>query len=190
MVLILSTMPSSQKNRFFSDFLLELFYMQKVKLFPYNKKFSEIFQKEKRSILKILSDVEIHHIGSTAVPNLGGKGMIDIMIAIKDWRKNKSTVNLLKELGFTHIHPEEKRRIFLSRIGPTKYGDIHIHLVEKNSEGYREMLFFRDYMRTHEKEAQEYLKTKQQSLKKYKADRNKYTISKEKYIKEILKRVK
>ncbi len=164
--------------------------MQKVKLFSYNKKFPEIFQKEKESILKALSCVEVHHIGSTAIPELGGKGMIDIMIAIKDWRKKKSTVNSLKELGFAHIHPEEKERIFLSRIGPTKYGDTHIHLVNKNSKGYREMLFFRDYMRTHKKEAQEYLKIKQLSLKRYNKDRNKYAISKEEYIKEILKRAK
>ncbi len=164
--------------------------MQKVKLFSYNKKFPEIFQKEKENILKTLFDVEVHHIGSTAVPGLGGKGIIDIMIAIKDWRKKKSTVNLLKELGFIHIHPEEKERIFLSRIGPTKYGDTHIHLVKKNSKRYKEMLFFRDYMRTHKKEAQEYLKIKQLSFKRYHKDRNQYATAKEKYIKEILKRVK
>jgi len=170
--------------------LLELFNMPKVKLFSYNKKFPKLFQKEKRKILKTLSDVEVHHIGSTAVPGLGGKGIIDLMIAIKDWRKKTNTVNLLKELGFTHIHPEEKGRIFLSRIGPTKYGDTHIHFVKKDSKGYREMLLFRDYMRIHKKEAQEYLKIKQRSLKRSKKDRNQYTISKEKYIKEVLKRVK
>jgi len=170
--------------------MLKLFNMQKVKLFSYNKRFPEIFQKEKRKILRILSDIEVHHIGSTAVPGLSGKGIIDIIIAIKDWRKKKGTVNLLKELEFTHIHPEEKERIFLSRIGPTKYGDTHIHLVRKNSKGYKEILFFRDYMRTHKKEAQEYLKIKERSIKRYKKDRNKYTLSKDKYIKEILKRMK
>jgi len=170
--------------------LIKLFNMQKVQLFSYNKKFPKIFQKEKGKILKVLSGVEVHHIGSTAVPELGGKGIIDIMIAIKDWRKKKKTVNLLKELGFTHIHPEEKERIFLSRIGPTKYGDTHIHLVKKNSKGYREMLFFRDYMGTHKGEAQEYLKIKHLSIKRHNKDRNKYAISKEEYIKEILKRVK
>lgn len=170
--------------------MLELFNMQKVTLFSYNKKSPKIFQKEKKNILKVLSGVEVFHIGSTAIPGLGGKGMIDIMIAIKDWRKKKSVVSALKGLGFTHIHPEEKGRIFLSRIGPTEYGDIHIHLVKKGSKGYREMLFFRDYMRTHQKEAQEYLKIKHQTLKKYNGDRKKYTISKENYIKEVLKRAK
>ncbi|MBM3205748.1 GrpB family protein, partial [Candidatus Shapirobacteria bacterium] len=125
-------------------------------LFPYNKKFPAIFQKQKEKLIKLLGNQEIHHIGSTAVPGLGGKGIIDIMIALKDWEDEKGIIKKLKTIGFTHIHPKNKGRIFISQPPETKYGGIHIHLVKRDSKEYKNLLFFRDYLRKHKKEAQEY----------------------------------
>lgn len=131
--------------------------MGELKIFPYNDKFSKIFNREKDKIFKVLDNCEVHHIGSTAVPGLGGKGIIDIMVALKNWKKESEVVEKMKSAGFTHIHPKEKGKIFLSKIASTKYGDIHIHIVKIGSKPYKEMLFFRDYLRKNKDEAKNIL---------------------------------
>jgi GrpB-like predicted nucleotidyltransferase (UPF0157 family) len=89
--------------------------MKKVRLLPYNKKFVEIFEKEKAEISKVVSNCEIHRIGSTAVSGLGGKGIVDIMIALENWKEEEEIIENLKNIGFKHVHPREKGRIFLSK---------------------------------------------------------------------------
>jgi len=53
----------------------------RLKINPYSKKASERFNRQKNRILKAIGNFEIHHIGSTAIPGLGGKGILDILLA-------------------------------------------------------------------------------------------------------------
>src|SRR3990167_3953894 len=111
-----------------------------ITLFPYNKQFSQLFEKEKQKITAMLPNCEIQHIGSTSVPGLGGKGIIDILVGLKNWKNEQKIIAQLKKLGFLHIHPKVAGRIFLSRVKTTKYKDAHIHLVKTGSKQYHEML--------------------------------------------------
>jgi len=164
--------------------------MARLKILPYYQKFLKDFEKEKEKISKALKgkDIEIHHIGSTAISGLGGKGIIDIMLAIKDWKDLDNIVKKLKNIGLKHIHPKEGGRVFLSKIGDTKLGDSHIHIVKKDGEQYKNLLFFRDYLKNHEEEAKKYFNLKLKWLKEFKADRKKYTKEKIGYIKNILEK--
>ena len=123
-----------------------------LKINPYDKKVKEKFRKEKNRIFKVIGNFEIHHIGSTAVPNLGGKGIIDILIGIDSWEQTDEVVSKLKKLGFLHIHSKEKGRIFLSKDTSLSLNNIHIHIAIKRSKAYRDSLFFRDYLRKNKKE--------------------------------------
>ena len=60
--------------------------MGMIKIYPYYQKFAKGFEKKKQEIVVIAQDIEVHHIGSTAVRGLGGKGIIDIMIGVKNWQ--------------------------------------------------------------------------------------------------------
>jgi len=159
-------------------------------IYPYSQKFSEIFKRKKEKISKHIKNVEIYHIGSTSVPYLGGKGMIDIMIGIKKWEELENAVNKLKLIGFNHVHLKEKGRVFLSRIGSTKKGDTHIHIVIVGGRPYKELLLFRNYLRKNKKEADRYFRLKQEWATKTNEDRIKYGKLKSKYIKEILIKAK
>jgi len=165
--------------------------MAKLKLSQYSKKFPKIFEREKKKIFKATGINEIHHIGSTAVPGLGGKGIIDIMIDIKNWKEAKDIVKKLKKIGFRHVHRKrEGERIFLSKHREPTPDNVHLHIVKKGSKAYKELLNFRDYLRKNKKEAKRYFKLKLEWLSKIKGNRAKYTKLKEKYIKEILSKVK
>lgn len=162
--------------------------MTEVKLYPYSEEFMEIFEKEKTRIEKVLPLTEVHHIGSTAIPAVGGKGIIDILVALPNWEEKGEAVEKLNGLGFEHVHPEENGRIFLSKTRVSKYKDIHIHLVEKGNKEYREKLLFRDFLRENQEEAKKYHQLKFRWEKEAKGDRDTYGKLKESYIEEVIKR--
>mgnify|MGYP001035186903 CR=1 FL=1 len=162
--------------------------MSKIGFYPYSKKFAAIFNKEKDLISSALGKCEIHHIGSTAVPKMGGKGIVDIMIALDSWKEERDIVERLRSIGFHHVHPKEGGQIFLSRIPRTKHGDTHLHIVKKGTGIYKEYLAFRDYLRAHRAEAKRYADLKRLWRKQAKGVRTYYTTLKGNYVKDVLKK--
>ena len=148
------------------------------------------FLSVKPTLADILPQAEIHHIGSTAVPGLGGKGIIDILVAIPDWSEKLSAVEKIKSLGYLHIHPEERERIFMSRVGDTKAGDVHIHLTHIGSSQYQTLLSFRDYLLSHPDKVEEYGDGKVAWLKQAEGDRKIYGRLKSQWIEEQLHSIK
>ena len=161
-----------------------------MKIFPYNSKLPKIFEKQKKRISRAVDADDIHHIGSTAVPGLGGKGIIDIMIGIKNWKDAKDIVKKLKKIGFKHVHPKKKGRLFLSKYHEPTPDSVNIDIVRKRSKQHKELLFFRDYLRKNKKEVKKLFKLKLKWLKEAKGDRKKYFKLKEDYVKQILKKCK
>jgi GrpB-like predicted nucleotidyltransferase (UPF0157 family) len=159
----------------------------KLKINPYNKEASERFNRQKNKILKAIGNFEVHHIGSTAVPGLGGKGIVDILIGIDNWGQATEIIERLKGIGFLHVHLKEKGRIFLSKNTGLSLTNIHIHIAIKQSNVYKEILFFRNYLRENKKEAKNYYNLKKAWLKESNGDRKEYSDLKNKYINNILK---
>ena len=157
----------------------------KLKIIPSQKNFAIKFRKKQSRIVQTIGDYEINHIGSTAIPGLGGKGIIDIMIALDNWLEAETVIKNLKTLGFSHIHPKDKGRIFISKKAKTEAGDIHIHLVKKGSRAYNELLAFRNYLRKHKKEAKRYFALKLELLEKTRGNRAEYTAAKKEYLKKL-----
>jgi len=165
-------------------------HMGMIKIYPYYQKFAKGFEKKKQEIVVIAQDIEVHHIGSTAVRGLGGKGIIDIMIGVKNWQGVEKLIAGLQKIGFEHVHPKEKGKIFLSSIKESGLGDFHIHLVIIGSAAYKNFLAFRDYLQGRSKEAENYFKLKLFCYKEAKGERAIYTKMKTSYIKEILKKIR
>ena len=164
--------------------------MGKIKIYPYYQKFVRAFEKKKQEIVDITKDVEVCHIGSTAVRGLGGKGIIDIMIGVKNWQGVEKLIAGLQQIGFNHIHPKEKGKIFLSSVKESGLGDFHIHMVVIGSATYKNFLAFRDYLRKYPKEAENYFKLKLVLHKQAKGERAIYTKMKNSYVKKILKKAR
>ena len=157
-----------------------------ISIQAYDTTAPQLFEEARGVLQNLLPEAEIHHVGSTSIPGLGGKGIIDIMIAIPDWKTKAQEGKKLVELGFAHVHPEENGRIFMSRVGDTIKNDVHIHLTYVGSSEYTDMLAFRDYLRSHPDEAENYQRQKHQWLKSASGHRQFYTASKNDYIAQIL----
>lgn len=95
-------------------------------------------------------------------------------------------IKKLKKIGFKHVHPEEKGRIFLSKHREPYPDNVHLHIVKTGSKQYKDFLSFRNYLRKHKKEIKRFFKLKLEWLEKAKGNRVQYGKLKEKYVKEIL----
>jgi GrpB-like predicted nucleotidyltransferase (UPF0157 family) len=141
--------------------------MKKYIFKPYSKIFPELFDKEKRRLASHLKKVlEIEHVGSTAVPNLGGKGIIDIAIAVHK-TDMESTSEQLQSLGyeFRPSFSTSERFYFIIYLPDPEEETrrYHIHLTYPESAEWKEFLLFRDYLKTHPQELEEYADLKRQA---------------------------
>lgn len=163
---------------------------------PKNKKIVEVvfhdpnweqkFKAEANKIKKIFKDifVDIHHIGSTIVPQINAKPIIDIMVEVKDINKVDSYNKQMEELGYEALgeYGIPKRRFF-QKGGRRRTH--HVHIFEKGSPQIRRHIDFKNYLISHPKVAKEYSLLKENLAKKYRHDIDKYQEGKDSFIKKI-----
>lgn len=148
------------------------------------------YEKEKKILLNKIGNhiSEIHHIGSTSIPNLMAKPIIDIIAVIDKLDDYKQLIEPLEELGY-HFMPDRvfeiRDRVFFPK-GPESNRTHHLSLVVKTSPQYIDNLLFRDYLRTNEHARMEYQALKQKLSKKYADDRESYTEAKSDLIAKLL----
>jgi GrpB-like predicted nucleotidyltransferase (UPF0157 family) len=125
---------------------------------PYDPAWATAFAVERDQIAVALSDlaVRIDHHGSTSVPGLAAKPIIDIQISVPRLRPIAPYAARLALLGYVHVpHPDDSFAPFFHR--PASWPHTHhVHVVEAGGLEERRTLAFRDYLRAHARVAQEY----------------------------------
>lgn len=158
------------------------------------KDISAVFTRVKNKLALVLADSsQIHHVGSTAVPGLDGKNILDILISAKDSEHMNELRDKLVAIGyFPSLNPSSRQDyIFLaSRQEETGEGDIHIHLAVADTETHNNFLTLRDYLRSHKHEADQYSKIKYDYAKQANYDRSMYKKLKTAYVDELLQRAR
>jgi len=157
-----------------------------VEVVPYNPNWEQKFKEEAKKIEKIFKEifVDIYHIGSTAIPLVKAKPIIDIMVEVKDINKVDSYNKQMEELGYEALgeYGIPKRRFFQK--GGNKRTH-HVHIFEVGSQQIKRHIDFRDYLISHPKTAKEYSLLKENLAKKYRYDIDKYQKGKDSFIKKI-----
>jgi phosphoribosylglycinamide formyltransferase-1 len=129
-----------------------------LEIVPYDPGWPEAFEVEAarlREVLKALA-VRIDHHGSTSVPGLGAKPVIDIQVSVASLQPLSAYGAQLEALGYTHVpHPDDSFCPFFHR--PIQWPHTHhVHVVEHGGREERRTLAFRDYLREHVETAREY----------------------------------
>ncbi|MEK7247869.1 MAG: GrpB family protein, partial [Chloroflexota bacterium] len=129
--------------------------------------------------------VAIEHVGSTAVPGLAAKPIIDIMPAIRSLADARHIIAPMEALGYEYVPEFEddlpERRYFRRGV-PRSH---HVHVVETTSTFWRRHLAFRDYLRAHPETAAEYAALKRRLADGYGSDSGGYTNAKTEFITRI-----
>ena len=164
--------------------------MNKYIFRPYSAQFPFLFEGWKQRLAAFLSyPATIEHIGSTAVPGLGGKGIIDISIAVpRDCLQQASAA--LQRAGYEfRPHAGTSDRLF-HRIdlpdpieGLRRY---HVHLTHPGNPDWAETRAFRDYLRSNSGAVEAYAQAKQTAVSQSGGDGQRYMDAKQPVIEQIL----
>lgn len=163
-----------------------------VKLKRHNPKWKVLFEKERKVLLKKFHKVilEISHGGSTAIPNISAKPIIDIFAVVPSLKKVESVRKDLEKLGYESRGEERVRERILYVKGKPALRTHHLQLVERKSNEWKNHILIRDYFLKYPEVAKEYAELKKKLAKKYPNDRKAYSHGKDKFIKSIIKKAK
>jgi GrpB-like predicted nucleotidyltransferase (UPF0157 family) len=167
-----------------------------VVIVEYDPRWPAVYEEKKAEILDVIGHKlkSIEHIGSTAVPGLGGKPIVDMIAGVGNLAEADECVTLLQErLGYIDVTPQPDQTEWFYCIGdktkPEERNKIHLHLVKHRSGHWRKPILFRDFLRTHPDLANEYYELKKRLAEKYGSDREGYTDAKDSFIESVLKRI-
>src|SRR5437762_6616898 len=127
----------------------------------------------------------IEHVGSTAIPGLTAKPIIDIMVAVRTLEESRPAIDVLRGLSYLYFPHRADVMHWFCKPSP-EIRTHHLHLVPFRSRLWTERLVFRDYLRSHPLAASEYATLKARLAEEHRSDREAYTDAKGPFIRRIL----
>ena len=168
--------------------------MDEIEIVQYDPRWPLLFEEEAKRIRTVLDPsliVGLEHFGSTAIPGLSAKPIIDILIAVRSLAAAQATfVEALRKLEYVYWadNPKKDRMFFVKGMPP--FGSKRSHHVHVTGD-YGEMwqrLAFRDYLRAHPDEAETYERLKRRLAVKHQTDREAYTDAKSAYVESVMQK--
>ncbi|MBP7689711.1 MAG: GrpB family protein [Thermoflexales bacterium] len=159
---------------------------EEVALVPYDPQWADQFEAEKQAISAALADrvVAIQHIGSTAIPGLAAKPVIDIMLVVRQLADFVACIAPLHRLGYSFIdYPQNIDRKFFRKGQPRTH---HLHIVAEDNAELRDHLIFRDALRADVTLRDEYAALKYVLATRFKTDRAHYSDSKTQFVRRVI----
>jgi len=171
-----------------------------VEIVPYDPRWPRLFEEEKTHLLACLPRHlvrRIEHFGSTAVPGLGAKPIVDMLVEVADLEATKlEIVPVLESQGYDYVwrptHGDDGPPFyawFIKREPRTRTRTHHIHMVEAHFEQWDHLLF-RDYLVAHPPVAREYETLKRRLASDHPHDRIAYTNGKTEFVTAVLANAK
>ena len=128
----------------------------------------------------------IEHVGSTAVPGLAAKPILDIMVGVGSLRGAEHYIQPLEQLCYEcRGEAGVPGRLFFRKGDPRSH---HLHVTESGSEFWERHLSFRNYLRAHPETAREYARLKHHLADRFRTKRTAYTEAKTAFISEVIRR--
>jgi GrpB-like predicted nucleotidyltransferase (UPF0157 family) len=158
---------------------------------PYDSAWPKRFESERLVLAPVLAPWlvgPIEHVGSTAVPGLPSKPIIDIMAAVQDLPSSLAAIEALKPLSYCYF--EYRAEVMHWFCKPSDLVRTHhLHLVPSNSQLWRDRLAFRDRLRADAATRRSYAELKLVLAAKHRDDREAYTDAKTDFIRSVLEAI-
>ncbi|MDT5271040.1 MAG: hypothetical protein QOH49_3226 [Acidobacteriota bacterium] len=165
--------------------------MQKVEVLPHDPRWRDAFAAEAKHVAAALGEnvVAVQHIGSTAIPNIYAKPIVDLLVEVREIAEVDGRSSAMELLGYEVMgeYGIPGRRYFRkdNREGVRTH---HVHVFEAGSAEVERHLAFRDYMIAHPLEAQRYSELKRKLAETHPQSIDEYMDGKDGFIKEIDRR--
>jgi GrpB-like predicted nucleotidyltransferase (UPF0157 family) len=157
-------------------------------LVPADPAWPRRFELEREALEKAIGGwVEggVHHVGSTAVPRLEAKPVIDILVGVRDLETARACFGSLADLGYLYASYLPAEMHWFLKPSPARRTH-HLHLVPASARRYRDELAFRDHLRADPQLAADYAALKRRLAGRYRNDRDAYTEAKGAFIRAAL----
>ena len=164
--------------------------MEPVRIFPYDSCWPRFFESERTRVKAAAGGrIEIvEHVGSTAVPGLDAKPVIDLLAGVRSLADAIRCVQPLERIGYEHRgEAGVPGRIFLRTYSPCI---CHLNLAVVEEEFWEGHLLFRDYLRAHPDTAREYARLKHKLAVRFRYERESYTEAKTGFVEAVLERAR
>jgi len=159
-----------------------------IHIVPYDALWPATFETERALLAGAIGEWlagPIEHIGSTAVPGLAAKPVIDIMAAVESLDASRPALAALEPHGYCHAPYRADVMHWLCKPSPA-FRTHHLHLVPLHSRLWIERLAFRDHLRAHPDVAREYAALKTRLADAHRFDRERYTDAKAPFVQRVL----
>lgn len=158
-----------------------------IEIVPHRSEWAEIFVRVKEAILGACSPAvtRVEHVGSTSVPGLAAKPLLDVMPGILQAEDGEKTVAAMEALGYLYRGEYGIPGRFYFVLFHRGRCVVHAHMFPIGHPDWERLLLFRDYLRTHSEAAGEYARLKRGLAERFRNDREAYTESKGGFIGEI-----
>jgi GrpB-like predicted nucleotidyltransferase (UPF0157 family) len=160
-----------------------------VIVLDYDPNWPGLFQSLRKRIADALGDMAaaIEHVGSTAVPDLVAKPIIDIDVLLRSETMLSAAIEALASLGYVHrgtLGIPEREAFF----APVDDPPHHLYLCPPSSAEFRRHVAFRDYLRAHPMDARSYGDLKIALAERFREDRSAYNAAKGEFVGELTSR--
>jgi GrpB-like predicted nucleotidyltransferase (UPF0157 family) len=165
-----------------------------IAIVDYDPRWPGLYLDERARILAVIGPrvAAIEHVGSTSVPGLAAKPVIDIMVGVSTLADADACIEPIERLGYVYVPEYEDeipdRRYFKKLLGDGRHTH-HVHVVEVASPFWDDHLLFRDYLRAHPETAWDYEQVKR-ALAPHFASDNDYSLAKTDFITQVLERAR
>lgn len=157
---------------------------EQVRLVPHDPAWEARFAEE-AALLRATIDPwivgGIHHVGSTAVPGLDAKPVIDIAVGVESLEASRPCIELLSRIGYLHAPYLETQMHWFCKPDPGRRTH-HLHLMPTGSTQFEDEILFRDYLRSHPVQAAAYGNLKRGLAAQHSDDRDAYTSAKTDFV--------
>lgn len=161
--------------------------MRVIEVVPHDSRWRALFEREASELIEIFRAevVAIHHVGSTAIPNISAKPIIDVLVEVRDIERIDDFNREMIDRGYL---PKGEfgisgRRFFIK--GNEEQRSHHIHVFQVGHPAIERHLAFRDYMVAHPEEATAYSRLKEKLARKFPHDIEGYMAGKDDFIKGV-----
>jgi GrpB-like predicted nucleotidyltransferase (UPF0157 family) len=166
-----------------------------VYLVSYDPRWPSLFTLERSRVEAVLGSraQAIEHVGSTAVPGLDAKPVIDLMVGVRDIRRADHCIRPLEGIGYSYWaeNLNLERMLFVKFVDADRTSRTHnLHVVEMGGDLWNDRLVFRNYLRAHPKTAREYARLNHDLASRFRDDREAYTGAKTGFVSTVLERAK
>jgi len=165
--------------------------MRKVEIVPHDPQWREAFEAEAKQVASALGEnvTAVHHIGSTAIPNIYAKPVIDLLVEVRDITEVDGRSSAMESLGYEVMGEFGiPGRRYFRKDNQEGIRTHQIHAFETGSAEVKRHLAFRDYVIANPDDAQRYSELKRQLADEHPQSMDRYMDGKDSFIKEIDRR--